>query len=205
MLPLGLGRQARAGPARVGVGLVVADVADRLVRVERPQAGRVKAVQPPSRVLPVERRLPAAGLHRVPAVGQPQLGPPVAAVGDEGQVLAVGHRPRGELEGVAADAVARAFVVEGEAVAVVADRRCRPAGEGEPAQRRAAGDRRQRPAVGDRPARSGLQRQHVLDVGEDQFLVLLLVVQAELDQRGAVVAAGAAPAGRAIAASTWRR
>ena len=34
-LPLGLGRQARARPAREGVGLVEADVADRRVRIRR--------------------------------------------------------------------------------------------------------------------------------------------------------------------------
>ena len=38
MLPLGLGGQALAGPGGIGVGLVVAQVADRLGGIERPQA-----------------------------------------------------------------------------------------------------------------------------------------------------------------------
>ena len=93
------------------------------------------------------------------------------------------HRVRCKLERRDIRAMARPLVVEREAVAgvtefgqtaVVADPR-----------RRACPHRRQRP----RPLVGGLQRilgQQVLDVGEDQLLVLLLVVESELDRRRSV-------------------
>ncbi len=78
--------------------------------------------------------------------------------------------------------MARRFVVEVEAVALVSDL-AHAALERDPRQRRClplaciactfAEDRTQR-----------VDREHVLDVGHEQFLVLLLVVQSDLDQPG---------------------
>src|SRR4051812_16641746 len=68
VLPLLLGREARARPARVGVGLVVADVGDDLVGVDGASAGqRVDQPVPVAgfpllALLPVERRPPALAL-----------------------------------------------------------------------------------------------------------------------------------------------
>ena len=60
-LPLGFGRQARAGPARVRVGLEVADVADRRVAIDRRRMPCSVNVPPRAvRALPVQRRVPAA-------------------------------------------------------------------------------------------------------------------------------------------------
>src|SRR4051812_49196558 len=80
-LPLGLGGQARPRPAGVGVGLVVADVADRLGGRDGAQAG--EGLHDPDTValLPVERRVPTLSVYRVPAIRQPELWPLVAAVG----------------------------------------------------------------------------------------------------------------------------
>ncbi len=188
VLPLLLGRQARAGPPRVGVRLVVAHVSDNLVGVDGAAAGQ--RVDEPSglaafaagTLLPVERRPPPLALDRPPPVGEPQLRPRVAAVAHEGQVLAAGHRAAGDRERVEEATVAGPLVVERERRALVTNpddaplerlkrergRRCR---------RR--GDRR-------RSAIAGLQRvrsEGVLDVGEQQLLVLLFVVQAEGDRR----------------------
>src|SRR5579863_7279389 len=79
--PLGLGRQPLAGPAGEGVGLVEADVRDRLGGIDPALAGQGEDA--PLAVLdaPVERRFPALLLHDRPAVGQPEFGPAVAAVG----------------------------------------------------------------------------------------------------------------------------
>ena len=79
-LPLGLRRQPSPAPAGEGVGLVVADVADRLGLVEA--AGPAQRECPPGAVdpLPVQRRLPSLGLDGGPAVREPEVGTPVAAV-----------------------------------------------------------------------------------------------------------------------------
>lgn len=132
--PLELGRQPGVGPLRVGGGLVEAQVADRLGRVERAPAHqrehcRAFGVE----LAPVERRLPAAGLHRGPAVAEPRLGAAIAAVADEVEEFAAGNRAVRELERAQQRLVARGFVVEREAVSFVADRGD-AAGEVEPAQ-----------------------------------------------------------------------
>ena len=102
--------------------------------------------------------------------------------------------------------MARRLVVEREARAVVADLDQPP-----PATRSSRAPARRAFAARVRRAQyagfSGLQREQVLDVGEDQLLVLLLVLQPELDQR--VVRASTAPVrdeqGGCIAASTCAR
>ncbi len=134
VLPLGLGRQPLARPGRERVGLVVADVGDRQARVDRP--GAVQGVLEPDAVdlVPVERRAPALVVDPGPAVGEPQLGAAVAAVGDEPQPLAVGHQPVGEPERLEPDLVARQLVVEAEAGALVADLD-QPAVDVDPAER----------------------------------------------------------------------
>ena len=142
-----VGRRAPAQRA-IGIRFIIADVANRLGLDDRPEPA--ERLRPPGAVdlLPVERGLPAAGVRDVPAVGEPQLGPPIAAVLDEREELAVGDRPRGQLEVLEIDPVPRAFVVEAEAVALVADP-VQSAGEGLPVH--AAASRRRRPSR--RPAR----------------------------------------------------
>ena len=153
-LPLGLARQACARPARERVGLVVAKVTDGRVEVDRlePVEGEVlprvelagSLVEP--LVEPVIGRSPSVLLDGVPALGQPQLGPAVARVGHEREVLAVGRGPAGDREGLEPDAVARAFVVEPERrrVAEVAADLDQPARILDPAQRRSRARRADR-------------------------------------------------------------
>src|SRR5690606_40963285 len=86
-LPFGLGGQARAGPAGKGVGLVVADVAHRRMRLQRahPAEGeRLFEVR-----LPVQRPLPAFGQDPGPAIAEPQPRIAVPAILDELAVLGV--------------------------------------------------------------------------------------------------------------------
>ena len=100
------------------------------------------------------------------------------------------------------DAVARTFAVEGEAAVVGADlddalAAAMPAQAARPRSRRARG----------KLAISGLERilgERREDVGEEQFLVLLLVIDAELDQARAPRAKASASA-RSSASSTWAR
>ena len=67
-LPLELGRESVTGPAGVGLGLLVADVNDRLRLVDRVHP--VESVDLPTRFadVPIARRLPAVRADVVPAV-----------------------------------------------------------------------------------------------------------------------------------------
>src|SRR6185295_5297476 len=99
VLPLALGGEASSSPflallrppAREGVRLVEAHVADRLVRVELAHAGESPEMPAAAVLLPVERCPPALLLDLRPAVRQPEEGITVAAAGDEFQVVGVGH------------------------------------------------------------------------------------------------------------------
>src|SRR5712675_2637994 len=94
---------------------------------------------------PVQGRLPAACRHRVPSCGEPQLRPPIAAVFDEVDEIAVSDRMRRDAECVQPDAVARGFVVEAEIAAGVPDF-AQTFFESNPA-RLACADRRPRPLL----------------------------------------------------------
>jgi hypothetical protein len=180
-LPLRLGGQARAGPMGVGVRLEQGQVRHRQVRVQRPRAAQ-REFAPVAVVvlLPVDRTLQILATHPIPALGQPQRGVEIAAGGDERLVLAIGHQPRGQLERRHVLFMARQLVIEAEALAVVADRG-QAAIKAQPGQRRRRrGQRRGRVQI---RRQQGALRQQVLDVGEHQFLMLLLVLQPQRDQR----------------------
>jgi hypothetical protein len=107
-------------------------------------------------------------------------GAPVAAVVHEGAVFAGCDQARGQAEGLQIDLVARRFVVEGETFAVMSDL-AQPARVVVPAhrtRRRAGGARFARVGRAQRIVPEGVQ-----DVCEYEFLVLLLVVDAEFGQR----------------------
>src|SRR5208282_6895549 len=65
--------------------------------------------------------LPGLAFLLRPTFRQPELGPLVAAIVDESAVFAVGNGPRRDAEGMEQRAMARAFIVEGEALTVMAD------------------------------------------------------------------------------------
>ena len=95
------------------------------------------------------------------------------------------------------------FIVVGEAVAIVAD--CEDAAvESDPVERRglADGDAGPRLAIGWLERLGGEQRE---DVGEQKLLMLLLVIDAELDQRGCLAAASSPSQSRTSASSTKAR
>ena len=124
-------------------------------------------------LLPVQRRAPAVGLHRVPAQRQPQLGAAIAIVGNEGQKVAVRDRVRSEFESRDKSAVARSFVVECKAVSGVAEFVNAFLVPDPAAPARIDGGQRPRLAI-DRVQR--VLRKQMLEIGEDQFLVLLFVI-----------------------------
>ena len=78
--------------------------------------------RPPRAVdaLPVHRGLPLlAAAWFQPSDSQTRAG--IAAILHEGEELAVGDRPRPDLESIKIDPVARSFIVEGKSGPVVAD------------------------------------------------------------------------------------
>ena len=128
--------------------------------------------------LPVQGRRPAVLLHGRPPVREPQLRPAVAAVLDEPEVVGGGNGMAGQRERLEPHAVARPLVVEREARSAVADLH-QAAVMADPARGRGGGSTRVRGTVQVDRAH-GVRPQRVLDVGEDQLLVLLLVMQAQL-------------------------
>ncbi len=183
--PLELGRQTRAGPAGVGIGFVKTEVSHGRLRQQGLQAvqGHGLGVKAIAVRLPVGGRANVLFLHPAPAVGQPESGCGVAVVGDEVEPVGVAHRAVRQGVVVQPDAVARAFVVEGEAFVGMADVG-QTAGKTHPARRcrvlrcgHGAGS----------GAIRGVQRvlrKQMQQIGEQQFLMLLLVVQPKLEQRG---------------------
>src|SRR3954464_7501601 len=111
-LPFGLGRKPRAYPLRIGIGFVIADMANRFVRPNATPSGR--GVAPPLAVtlLPIERSIPAIRGELVPTIGEPQLGVLVSAGFYELEIFAIRHAARSKLERLQINFVARLFIVE---------------------------------------------------------------------------------------------
>ena len=180
--PFKLGRQTRASPARQCIGFKITEVARRRIWVDLQQPLQREMAVAASIHLPVKRKLPLPRLHPVPSHGQPQFGATVASVGHEFHHLAIGDQPAGQLERRHIGRVARGFVVKRKfavqrGVKAMFDQ---AAVIGMPAQRLGRGAR-QRPVPGvGRVLR--VERQRMLDVGQQQFLVLLLMVQAQVDE-----------------------
>jgi hypothetical protein len=148
------------------------------VTVEHPpSAERVFALEI---LRPAERPIPAALLHDRPTVGEPQLGRRVAAGTNELAVLAVRHEPVREQVRLEPLAMPRALVVERES------RRARTE-LGKP--RRLELELELHGAAAARRNGGGavsnlepVREQDLLGVRQQQLLMLLLVVQAELDE-----------------------
>ena len=171
-----------AGPAREGVGFVIAHMHDRRRRIDRLQARQRHRVPRAVDFAPVARRVPVLGLHLGPAVGQPQRRRRVAAVAHELEPLAVGDEMARDTHSCDQHLVPRRLVVEAEAVAVVADG-WMP--DGTRRSRRAPSwtwPRRRLP-VGVVGRIGRVLREGVQDVGEQQLLMLLLVMQPDLEDR----------------------
>ena len=115
------------------------------------------------------------------AVHQPQRGGAVAAVFHEGQPFGIGDEVAGEPDRADKSAVRGLFIVEMEAVVGMPDG-VDALVDGDPFLSRMLRRRREAPGwiIGrrDRVLGKGVQ-----DVGQHQFLMLLLVVEADLDQR----------------------
>jgi hypothetical protein len=116
----------------------------------------------------------------MPALAEPQLRAAVAAVVDERKVLAVGDEASCKLKRVNEGVVNGTFVVEVEQRRVATDSNDTACVIGPPHRGNRSGILRLGSLVGiGRVER--VARQQMLDVREEQLLVLLLVMKADLD------------------------
>ncbi len=180
-LPFSLAREAFPSPGRISGRLVKAYMGHGFVFPYGPAA--IKRVGHPDGaiLLPVSGRFPAVLTDGIPSVRQPEFGAAIAPISNEIEKLADAYRPVGNFRIVQKDTVFGTFVVEGEALSGVADR-VKPGCNLVPAE------------FGSGIVRGGIalwmlinrvgrvQRKGVLDVGEQEFLMLLLVIQSKLDQ-----------------------
>src|SRR5690554_158716 len=97
-LPFLLGGEARSGPPGIRVSLVIADVADRFIRVDGSLTRKSKQDVVPfvTRRLPVEGLFPLLFLYGRPAHGKPELRTLVSPIPDELHELTVGHEAVGQ-------------------------------------------------------------------------------------------------------------
>ncbi len=178
LFPLRFGRQACAGPARERIGLEQAEMAHRRMRIAFAPAAEGEFARAVG--MPVQRALPVLGATLGPAVAEPQPDRAIAAIGDELGVFGVAHRAAGQRMRRHQHAMPRRFVVVGE-VGMRRPRRGTDLADLlialQPAQRgRRRVLRRQVDAIG---RAQWIAPERVLDVGEQQLLVLLLVLQAQ--------------------------
>ena len=179
--PLKLRGEPFTRPLRICRGLIKADMGDGLVRIELLDAVERK-YSPVAVVIlePIQRRPPALGARGRPAVRKPEQRPIITTFFDEAEIFAAGYGTRGEAIWREKHLVPRPLVVIGEGVAIVADRHG-AAAKINPAHRR------HRMNGGDRGR--GVTREHwvteesMLDVGKNQFLMLLLMIEAQINQR----------------------
>ena len=160
----------------------------RTHRPRRSSRGRPACSGPPARMpssvkvvpgavtaFPVRRRLPSMCVDRVPAGGEPEFGPAVAAIFHEPRGIRRGHGMSRDGECPQPHPVTRRFVVESEAVALVPDvpqsRRI-----GDPSAHRGGGSGSAATGFW-YSGFSGFRDEQVFQVGEDQLLVLLFMVQ----------------------------
>ena len=155
-------------------------MADGRRGIERPEAVQAHLHEAAVGLFPIKRGGPALRFDRGPAVGEPQRRRAVAAVLDEGDPLGIGDATIGEPEGTDELIVSRPFIVIGKALAVMANGK-NAAVESDPVERRRL---RHRDAGGGAGVSrlQRLAREQAQDVGEQKLLMLLLVIDAELDQ-----------------------
>ena len=180
-LPFRLGRQPRPRPGGIGIGLIQADVTHRRCGVDRAPAMQPELLPAPRHLAPIERRGNPLALHPCPAIGQPVARLGIAAVIDEGAPFGVAHRTAGDLVRGQQHLMARSLAVEGKAAAVMAD--LDHAGcPVDPCHRRGLPCLRRVGHVGVRHRRHRILREQMQQIGQQQFLMLLFMRDAQRHQ-----------------------
>ena len=110
--PFSLARQTSARPARIGIRLKIADMADRCCSGGGAQTVQTERQPCRTLTLPIERRLPAVCVLQFPTFRQPELLPRVATISYEISIFGVGDRAQRDLVGFEKNTVTRQFMVK---------------------------------------------------------------------------------------------
>ena len=137
--------------------------------------------------LPIQRASDFFPAHPVPAFGQPQIGVAIAAGLDKIKKFTIRDQARRQQKWRDIVKVARQFIVETKSVApdcgleTDADQAAVKSDPGWLRRDRSQRQRQRRSEIG---RQQRVLRQQVLDIGQHQFLVLLLVLQTQFEQIG---------------------
>ena len=178
--PFCLGRQARARPARISVGLVKTDVRNRGRRIDRAAAIEPEARPPALAPLPIERRGNPLGAHPGPAIGQPVPRILIAAIGDEIGPFAIGDGTGRQRMRAEQRRMTRPLAIEREIVAHMPDLGHR--GSTFDPAKRPRHFHRHFPRRGPDRGLDRVLRHQMQHIGNQQFLMLLLMMAAKRHQ-----------------------
>ncbi len=181
-LPLRFCRQAATGPARIGVGLVETDVTYGRAGFDRLPAGQREVSSEFD--IPIERSIDPFRFDPRPTVRQPEGRMAVSTVGDESPIFVIRDRTTRDREVVQQHFVAGCLVVERESIAFMTEL-CDTAAEVDESHCRRRGTHDAVSGL-DECRTERIDRKDMLDVREHQFLVLLLVIEAEFRQRAEI-------------------
>ena len=180
--PFRLGRQAPVLPTGIGVRFIEADVGYRLCRVQGTGSSEGDDLPIAVTPVPIEGRPPSVLDDGVPTIGEPQQGFPVPAVLHEIEILPARHGAILQPVVGKPSLVTGPLVVPGESP-VGSPHLEHPGFELVKCWRGGLnGASGSIPVTGPIGRPQGIARQDVLDVGDQQLLMLLLVVQPQLHQ-----------------------
>jgi hypothetical protein len=182
-LPFLLAGQVLAGKSGKGLGLVIADMQYWLGGIHRLEPGKCHSMPLAVLVPPVSRRLPPFRLHDIPAFRQPQRRRRVTTSTDELHPLAICHQVTRYTHRRNQSVVPRRLIIEAETGTLVAD--CMNTSRHVDAIV-AVNAPRTGACAGHLPRRiinrvGRVMSEGVQDVRDQQFLMLLFVVEANLE------------------------
>src|SRR5438034_9274037 len=174
-------RQTHSFPASECIGLEIADMTHGLTQIQVAEPRESEPFPAITVRNPIERGIPSLLLHDVPPVRQPQLGSSITPIVHEIQKLSIGHKAVAQFEVAEPDEVGWFLVIVGKASSAKPDV-ISPGRKGGKVFSRGTGC----PISGNIWGRAvnwirGTLRQDRLNIGDQQFLMLLLVMDAELD------------------------
>ena len=179
-LPFELRGQACTRPARERVGLKVTDVANRHSGATGCSPASVNWCHVPSRRVQYNGRFPPPLAYRLPAHRQPQLRALISTVGHELQIVATGHQPVASEQTIPETGDDAAFRCRNRNHSPSWPTPYNPSSKSIQSRWPAAYllGRRRALAI---HRKQRIVREHVFDIREHQFLMLLFVLQAQLE------------------------
>src|SRR4029077_13360070 len=165
---------------REGVGFEITHVCNGLVFIDRAKSG--KGEMPPCAIsfFPIERSFPTLFVHRHPTEREPEFRLLISSGFNESKVCAEGNQTRAEGKFRDECAMSRSFIVVGK-IATIMTNSCNCFVEIDKCHRRRRVGFLLRAFSKNWMQR--ILREDMLDIGNEQFLMLLLMLNAECDDR----------------------